>query len=286
MSHYPSPIRLDVDAAFGKLSATIYSPSAGTDLTPVVLWPSIFSTAEVQSDLTALLSRKRKVLVIDPPGHGASQISVPTALSMVACAEATFALLDLAGLTAVAWVGTSWGGLVGIEAAILDGSRLISLTCLNTPFEWRGPGWGKARWLPLMAHLIGNTRLFSNGVAADFFLRETRADPTRSKVMTAHTTGLTSGNRRQLSAAAYLIFRTRRDMLPLLPKVSVPALVVAGTNDRLYSQAMQRKAASTIPLADFELVKSAHISAVDCPATIYELLQRWWAKLHKNSSAS
>ncbi|MDP2193395.1 MAG: alpha/beta hydrolase [Alphaproteobacteria bacterium] len=266
-----------VPAPFGLLTGTLYSSMAGASTPPVVIWPSIFSTASVQSDLIALLSRTSQVLAIDPPGHGASRIDVVDFLTMPACADATFMLLDEAGLQTVAWVGTSWGGLVGVEAALLKRSRLVHLTCLNTPFTWHGPGWGKPRWLPLMVRTIGRTRVFADGVAGDFFLPSTRNDPTRAKAMLAHDRTFLSGDLRQLSAAAHLIFGTRADAMPLLPKLDVPTLVIAGHEDRLYPVSMQRKAAAMIAGARFEAVDSAHIAAVDCPQTIADLLLNAWS---------
>lgn len=274
-----TPTMFAAPAPFGNLCGTLHSPRDGATEPVVVLWPSIFSTAAVQSDLIAILSRTRNVLAIDPPGHGASRVAIPTALTMVACAEATFALLDQANLGTVVWVGTSWGGLVGVEAALSHPGRLAHLACLNTPFAWDGPGWGKARWLPLMARTIATNRLFANGVAGDFFLPETRADPARAAAMATHDSGLRSGDRRQLAAAANLIFRKRADARPSLPKIDVPTLVIAGTKDRLYPQALQCTSAGMIPGAHFKLVESAHIAAVDCPAIVANLLEEAWTAL-------
>ncbi|MFN9937965.1 MAG: alpha/beta fold hydrolase, partial [bacterium] len=70
----------------------------------------------------------------------------------------------------VAWVGTSWGGIVGVHFAVRHPQKVRGLALMNTPFDMpaEGPGfsdrmvvWG-ARW-------IGNTDLYANGVARSFF---------------------------------------------------------------------------------------------------------------------
>ena len=245
----------------------------------MVLWPSIFSTGTVQQRLADNLAREHRVLLIDPPGHGASWIDCSDALTMAACATATLALLDRLDVRQARWVGTSWGGLVGLEAARLAPARIQHLACLNTPFSFVRSRWSKPAWIPTMARLIGTSALFANGVAEDFFLPATRASSAAAEAMAAHHQVFARGDRRQLAAAAQLIFERRKDAMPDLHAVTPPVLVVAGTKDRLYDVAMQREAASKLPRGTFVEMSTAHIAAVDASDDVTRSLRTAWAAL-------
>jgi 3-oxoadipate enol-lactonase len=238
----------------------------------VLLWPSIFSTHEVYADLARNLARDHFVVSLDPPGHGAS-VGGNTPWSIEACARATTTLINALGIDSVAWVGSSWGGLVGVHAAGLLSGRIRHLTCLGTPFAFDGGLHAKPLMIRAMARWIGRWRIFADGVARDFFLPETIQRP---EFIATHRRVFRKSSGEGLSAAARLIFRDRKSALPFLPRFTVPALVVAGSRDRLYSVEMQRNAAQLMQSAAFEAIDAGHIPAVDRPAEVAGLLRRAW----------
>jgi 3-oxoadipate enol-lactonase len=256
----------------GRLFTRISGP-ASIPGRAAVLWPSIFSTHAVYAAIADDLARDHLVVSIDPPGHGRS-VYLRGALTLEDCARATFDLLDRAGISVVAWVGTSWGGLTGCVAASAAPTRVRHLTCLGTPFAFAGGFNRKALMIRGLCRFMATSKLFANGVAGDFFLPETRARP---ELITVHEQVFTSGDRRGLAAAADLIFRTRPSMEPLLPKLAVPTLVVAGALDRLYPVETMHSATAMIPDATFATLDAAHIAAVDRPHETAALLRSAWA---------
>ena len=245
---------------------------------PIVVWPSLFSTAAVQHRMIEMLRRDGPVLALDPPGHGRSRIECADAMTLRSTAEATLALIDAAGLTGpVRLVGTSWGGLIGVTIAREHPERLAHLGLLNTPFAHDPGGWGKTRWLPLMVRWMGRGRIFSDGVARSFFLPATVRDAASAEAMAAHRATFANGDPRELRAAARHIFQTREDVQPWLADVAVPALVVAGRHDPMYDLDTQRDAARAMPLARLAVVDAAHIAAVDAPGEVVRLLREHWA---------
>lgn len=276
--------RVRVATAFGTLAGSVVAPPGeGSDTTrPVlVVWPSVLSTADVQSTLVEELARDAVVVAVDPPGHGASRIQDADSLSMAACARATWDLVDEATgpVTGrrVRWVGTSWGGLVGLEAVRMQPQRVSHLTCLNTPFAFEPPTVRQPAWLPLLARLAGTTPLFATMTARSFFLAATRRDEEHAREMTAHKKTFADGDRRQLSMALRLLFVRRHDARALLAATTTPVLVVAGRHDAMYALEDQRRATEQNPTATFEVVDSAHIAAVDATTTVVSLLREAWS---------
>lgn len=272
---------IETSAPFGSLVATVLDGHRESG--PVmVVWPSVLSTAAVQSDLMQRLSRHGTVVAVDPPGHGRSRIEDPVQLSMRACALATWDLVDLleptVDETAVRWVGTSWGGLVGIEAELLAPCRMAHLACLNTPFAFAKPTALRPPMLPMLAHLMGTSAFFAAMTARSFFLPSTRTSrsPEHVAALTAHRQTFTGGDRRQLSTALRLLFADREDVRDRLGLMTAPTLVVAGSQDSMYPLACQKSAAALLTRGRFEAVDSAHISAVDATAHVYSLLLAAW----------
>jgi len=268
------PRLLLLKAPFGTLHAQLYENRQG-DGPVAVIWPSIFSTAAVQHRLVTELAKTNTVIAFDPPGHGRSGIETAGNLTMTNIASASLKMVEDNTNGPVHWVGTSWGGLVGIEAALVSPDRFGHLACLNTPFAFERSYFGKTAMLPLMARMMGTTRIFSDGVADDFFLETTRGCD--RDAMDAHRKTFSKGNARQLAEAAALIFKRRKDARSRLRSLSVPTLVIAGTQDRMYDIRMQRAAADAIANGSFATVDAAHIAAVDQPEEVLRLLRSSWA---------
>lgn len=106
-----------------------------------------------------------------PPRHGGSELLA--LMTMERCAAATLEVLDALGIDRFVWVGTSWGGLVGIEAARQAPARFDKLICLNTPVTFGGPTLS-TRFITAMAGLAGPSKFFADQVAKTFFMPATR----------------------------------------------------------------------------------------------------------------
>ncbi|MEL6750502.1 MAG: alpha/beta hydrolase [Pseudomonadota bacterium] len=269
-----------IEASFGRLTGYLHRPGGvSCEKRPVVVWPSLFSTAAVQQDLVTRLSRDRTVLAIDPPGHGESLLKVGgPGLDMASVSSASLELMDISGLKSALWVGTSWGGLIGIEIALRMPQRIAHLSCLNTPFAFHPNRLDRSWWLPTMARIMGRRGVFARGVAQDFFLPATRNDTAKTDAMRAHADTFSRGSNRGLAAAAGLIFRDRTDIWAKLPDVPVPTLVIAGRHDPLYDLDEQQQAADRIPRSRFVVLDVAHIAAVDAPAEVELELRHCWTE--------
>lgn len=250
---------------------------AGSGARVLVLWPSILSDHRQYAAQIAQWRRDYRLIVIDGPGHGASGAS-PSGFSMAQCARAVAQVLDRAGVRRAAVIGTSWGGLVAGEFALAYPERAVGIAMLNTPF-YVAPGgpdfsdrfvaWG-ARW-------IHGTRLFSDGVARAFFLPATRQRG--GPLLDGFHDHIHAADGAALAQAVRSVLLDRDELAPKLPRIGVPALVVAGTEDGMYPLDKAREAARSLPRGEFAAVNSAHISVVDAPQATQEVVDGFLARL-------
>jgi 3-oxoadipate enol-lactonase len=163
------------DTAVGSLAVERWRPEGAR--ATVLLWPSLFSDRHLYDRLIRLLGTEYDLICVDPPGQGRSG-APSTSLSLEATARATLAIMDQLGISCVRWVGTSWGGLIGVYASLLAPSRVSHLACLNTPFDLPDKPAISARMIVWGASWVGTTKVFADGVARSFFKPETLAsDP-------------------------------------------------------------------------------------------------------------
>ena len=181
-------------------------------------------------------------------------------------------------MSQVTWVGTSWGGIVGVHFAIRHPEKVRGLALMNTPFDVPadGPGFSD-RMVVWAARWIGNTDLYANGVARSYLPEAWRNG--RPDELAAFTSALKANNRQGMAVASRSVLLYRASVMPMLSQIKVPTIVVAGADDRLYPVPTLKAAAVRIDGASFvEIPSSGHVSAMDQPeqvsAVLRELLDR------------
>jgi pimeloyl-ACP methyl ester carboxylesterase len=194
------------------------------------------------------------------------------------CGQALGEILDALTLSEpVVVVGTSWGGLVAGEFALLQPKRTLAVVMLNTPVikARDGPSlsdrfvvWG-ARW-------IHSTAAYRNGVAKAFFLPATieRGGVTQEEFH-QH---LRQADGAALSQAVRSVLIDREPLADRMNGIKAPTLFVAGRQDSMYPVDALKCASEALPNGHFEVLDTAHISVVDDPvsvtARIDDFLQR------------
>jgi 3-oxoadipate enol-lactonase len=238
---------------------------------PIVLWPSIFSDHAIFSPLIDHWQGKRRVILIDGPGHGASEGPKEKTYSMQACAVAMKEILDSKSIQNVVVGGTSWGGLVSGEFAILYPQQTRGVIMMNTPFftSSDGPSLSE-KFITWGSGLILGTNLFTSGVARSFFMPATRE--AGGEVMEHFHVSLHRSDSKALSTAIRSVLLERTALADRLPQIKAPSLVIAGLQDDMYPMELQREAVKKLPLGRFEVVDSKHISVVDKPLEVARLI--------------
>jgi 3-oxoadipate enol-lactonase len=186
-------------------------------------------------------------------------------------------ILDAKAIQSAVIGGTSWGGLVGGEFAILYPERTLALVLMNTPFfvSPDGASMGE-KFITWGSGSILGTSLFTNGVARAFFSPSTRE--AGGPVMEHFHSSLHQSDSKALSNAIRSVLIDRVQLADRLEKIKAPALVIAGLRDDMYPLQMQKEAAKKLPQGTFETVDSQHISVVDKPLEVGRLIDSFLDK--------
>ena len=237
----------------------------------IVLWPSILADYRIYRHQVQAWKGRHRIIAIDGPGHGDSGRS-PGAFSMNDCGQALGEVLDALTLSEpVVVVGTSWGGLVAGEFALLQPKRTLAVVMLNTPvikardapsLSDRFVVWG-ARW-------IHSTAAYRNGVAKAFFLPATIERG--GVIQEEFHQHLRQADGAALSQAVRSVLIDREPLADRMKGIKAPTLFVAGRQDSMYPVDALKRASEALPNGHFEVLDTAHISVVDDPLSVTALV--------------
>lgn len=233
----------------------------------VLCWPSLFADARTFDDLAQELGVDHRVVVVDGPGHGESG-APPAPFSLADCADAAMEICDHLAIDRATWVGTAWGGHVGVAAALRHAERLDGLVVMNAPMApWRGGDLALMRLSQVTLAVFG-PRSFVAHMIADKSIAAT-AGPDRAALVALVEAALRRCDRRALRVSMASAMFGREDLRPRLGDVRVPTVFVAGTDDTLFPLDEARAQASDIPGCRFVAVeRSGHHSLLERPDVV------------------
>ena len=235
----------------------------------VLLWPSLWSTRQVFGEQVAALGATYRLLLLDPPGHGDSG-RPPKRFSLEDLARATFQVLDHFDVDRTAIVGGAWGGMVGVQMAALEPTRISSLVTINSPLDaWRG-FQRLEMWSLLPLIKVGGPPAAAPFLIGSMLSKTTRK--TRPDLVRPMRRDIRACDRTSLFRAARAAMIDRPSLLPLLPTLSLPVLVITGSEDFVPVE-RARAEADMIPGSQFAVIDDvAHLSAYEAPERVNALL--------------
>lgn len=238
----------------------------------VFCWPSLFADARTLDVVVDALAPDHRVVVVDPPGHGKSG-APDSSFSLADCADAAMQILDELGIARAAWIGTAWGGHVGVAAALRHPDRLERLVVLNAPMEpWRGRRLALMRLSQGLLAVFG-PRSFVARMIADKSIAPS-AGPDRSEMVATVEAALRRCDARGLRVAMASAMFGREDLGPRLGEVRVPTVFFAGADDALFPVELARRQAAAVPGSRFVAVeRSGHHSAIERPDVVLPILR-------------
>lgn len=222
------------------------------------------------------LQARYTVLRYDHRGHGRSA-APPGLWTMEMLADDVLALIDAQCQGPVHFAGLSMGGMTGQALAIKAPQRLRSLIIANSASHYDEPA--QAMWQGRMRAVR------EQGVAAI-------AEGAMQRWFTASFRTDASGGARQVSA-----LRERLERIPASayeaacaavagidfrasnPQIRCPTLVIAGTRDEATPVSASEAIVAQIPGAQLRTIEAAHLSAVERPAELAELIDGFIARL-------
>jgi 3-oxoadipate enol-lactonase len=210
-----------------------------------------------------------RLVLVDPPGHGDSG-RPPERFSLEDLARATFEVLDHVGVDRIAIVGGAWGGMVGVQMAAMDPARVSSLVTINSPLDaWRG-FQRLEMWSLLPLIKVGGPSAAAPFLIGTMLSKTTRR--TRPDLVAAVREDIRACDRTNLFRAARAAMIDRPSLLPLLPTLSLPVMVITGSDDFVPVE-RARAEAELIRGSRFEVIDdAAHLSAYEAPDEVNALL--------------
>lgn len=243
-----------------------------------VLWPSLFMDGRSFDRFLTCLIPRRRVVVIDGPGHGASS-DPGRRYSTADCALAAGEVLDrLAVPGPVDWVGNAWGGHVGLTFAAARPTRCQSLVLLGTPLAALSPAERRRTSLMLAVYqLLGPIEIVTSGVTDVLLSPHTREhDPEAVDLV---RTSLRQADRRMLSNAVKSISLDRTDVTGLLPEVTAPILMITGRDHAGFTPDQAAAAGRLLRRGEVAVVPdAAYLVPLEAPETTASLVSEFWAR--------
>jgi len=228
---------------------------------PVLMIMGYMGSSKAWFRLLPHVSREHRAIVFDNRGTGDSD-RPPGLWSMDDLARDALAVLDAAGHDSAHVLGVSMGGMVAQHLALDHPERVRTLTLCCTQPGGRGgaPPWrmlasialrpllGPGATFPIVAPLLYSERT-----------RRDRRDRLREDLEMRWQERTPAASALSQSAAI-----ARHDTRARLAELSMPVLVLHGTEDALIPASAARELASLIPRARLVLVPGAgHVIATD-----------------------
>lgn len=238
---------------------------------PVMLLHSYWGSSELFDRLSNVLSVSRRVIRIDLPGHGKSEVP-PEGFTFEKFAPVLDELFSRLGVTGkVSIVGHSMGGYVAMAYASRFPDKLKSLVLMHSPVTSADDN--SIRLREREGNLIRRGKkdlLLQVSVPSNFspYHVVLMADQV-SMVRRASELVPVEGALRSIYAINH-----RANSLPVLQKMKFPILIIVGKSDMVYDPTEQIETMATIPSAELcVLENSGHMGFMEEERVVIERLE-------------
>ncbi len=237
----------------------------------VVLWPSLMFDGGMWRGQIEPLAALGRVIAFDGPGHGKSEVPPPFTLE-----ENADALVDAFGELGVeraVMVGLSWGGMVGMRAALQHPSRIRALALMDTSAEAESRANAiKYRAFVAFGRHLGMPKPLAMALIAPLMFSD-RALAGQPEMVDRFVRAANGFSREGLARASLAVVVHRTDVLPSLGRITAPTLVMCGREDRSTPLVHSERLARAIPGARLVTIPGAgHVSALEKPDEVNEVL--------------
>jgi 3-oxoadipate enol-lactonase len=266
----PALFARDIPTPLGRLRVRV-----GGEGPAILFWPSLLMDGAMWDSVVAGLMSRYRVVLVDPPGHGASQ-ALEREFDFSSCVACILYVLNELGIDRVHYVGNSWGAMIGGSFAALHPERIGAAVLMNGTAWPCGPRQrAEFGLLICIGRLLGGIRgpLRERAVAA-FIGPTTQRE--RPEVVATVRAALSRVDFRSVRWAVESVVRRRPDQRNLFGKIRTPVLVVAGDEDATFPVVETRAMADAIPHASFVLMTGvAHLAGLESPARVSDLIDEF-----------
>ena len=242
---------------------------------PIMFWPSLLMTGDMWAAQAQHFADRRRVILVDPPGHGQSEKLTKT-FEFADCARCVVDILDVLEIERTHFVGNSWGGMIGGTFAATYPNRIgnaVLMNCTASPASARQ----KFEYAALLrlAKLLGGVRPPLTRSVLKAFLGPTtfttRPDVVASVRKTVEAVDIGSA-----AWAVRSVVPARPDQRSLFANISTPVLVVAGTEDATFPLPETIAMVQAIPDAAVAVLEGvAHLAGLENPPLVNKLIEEF-----------
>jgi 3-oxoadipate enol-lactonase len=241
---------------------------------PLLLVHGLLFSAESWRDQLDSLSDEYECIAVDLRGQHRSEAPADAAgYSLWNQAEDIHGLIQQLGIAPVHYAGLSMGGMIGMRLALTHPEDISDMVLLDTSAEGEEPE--KVERYAAMRHVMRQGQLEAVLPALPVvFFADAYVNDQPAKVE-AWFESLRQGDQEGFALASQLVDE-RDDISARLGEITVPTLVVHGTEDVPIPIERAEALAAGIPGARLELVEGAgHQSNMDHPTEVTALLREW-----------
>jgi pimeloyl-ACP methyl ester carboxylesterase len=203
------------------------------------------------------------VLAPDLRGFGMDERSLPEAMTMDAYAQDLKDLLEEHGIDRVVVCGMSMGGYIALSFLANWPERVAGLVLANTRANADDEAGRKAREETAQNAFSKGMEVMARGMLPKLLTEHTR---NQKPEVTEQIGSIIADQRPEAVAAAARGMAIRADRSPMLTSITVPALIITGTDDALMPLPTSQAMADAIPNSTLVILpKAAHLSNVDAP---------------------
>ncbi|MBW4040870.1 MAG: alpha/beta hydrolase [Acidobacteria bacterium] len=268
---------VEVDTAAGTVAVHVL----GSGL-PTVLWHGLYADGSSWGYLLPALLPGRRLLVVDAPGWGRSGALRRGTGAQGLVDAADRIVEELAPGAPVDWVGTGWGGRIGLELAAGVPRHVRSVVAaMADPAPMPDAERRAVRRTLRRLRVLGPIGGIGRAIVADQLSASSGTEPqTVGAILDAL---LLAGRWRAASSIDRFDVR-RLDLTGLLPRLMAPVLLVAGDAASPWPESRARDAAALAPFARVAVVPDARAQlALDRPEAFGRAIRAFWTELERPS---
>lgn len=253
-----------------------YVDEGPRDAHALVMSTSLFFDTRMFKAQAEAFSDRFRVVRYDHRGQGQSARAPRELLDMDTLAADAAALIEALDLGRCTFVGNSMGGFIGLRLAARRPDLIASAVVMGTSADVE-------EQVEAMDVLIDVIHEQGMAPALDGLLQfmlgdTTRTDSSRADIL-ADVVELLLSRGPEYADAAWNIAH-RLPVLDELGAVTVPVVVVAGTEDYTYPPAKSRQIVEATPTASLEIMeRTGHVNALENPVAVNGVLERHLAEL-------
>jgi 3-oxoadipate enol-lactonase len=251
---------------------------------PLLLVPGLMFGAEHWRPQIDALKDEYDVITMDLRGQHNSQTTDDQAdYDMWNQMEDVYGVIQQLGVAPVHYVGLSMGGFIGMRMALKHPEALRDLVLIDTQDQRDLPDNLELYAAFRQVARDGGIDVVADALPATFF-KQSFIDGEPEKVK-AWLDDVRAGNTHGFMHASQGVDE-RDDISDRTPSISLPTLVIHGTEDAAIALERGQALAARIPGAKFEAIDGAgHQSNVDSPEEVTRLIREFLAEVRQTAGA-